>query len=116
MTHTMKLHPGPFTMICSGQKTIELRLYDEKRRAIRAGDTLIFSHSNAPEQTVSTVVTALHIFPDFASLYDSLPLDQCGYLPEELSSADPSDMNVYYSTEQQKQWGVVGIEIQPTEE
>jgi len=112
VTHTMKLHPGPFTMIRSGQKTIELRLYDEKRRAIHVGDTLIFSHSNAPEQTISALVTALHIFPDFAALYDSLPLDQCGYLPGELSSADPSDMNAYYSEEQQMKWGVVGIEIQ----
>ena len=32
MTHTMNLDPAPFTMIESGKKTIELRLYDEKMR------------------------------------------------------------------------------------
>ena len=34
MTHTMKLNPKPFTFIESGIKTIELRLFDEKRKAI----------------------------------------------------------------------------------
>ena len=30
----MNLAPSPFEMIKSGEKTIELRLYDEKRRAV----------------------------------------------------------------------------------
>ena len=30
MTHTMRLSPGPFERMRIGQKTIELRLYDEK--------------------------------------------------------------------------------------
>lgn len=32
--HIMKLKPSPFEMIRSGKKTIELRLYDEKRKSI----------------------------------------------------------------------------------
>jgi len=116
MTHTMKLHSRPFEMIRRGQKTIELRLYDEKRRVICVGDTLVFTHSDALGQTVAATVTALHIFPDFATLYAALPLDKCGYLPEELASAAPADMDVYYSAEKQANYGVVGIEIQLIEE
>ena len=37
-THIMKLNPSPFEMIRSGRKTIELRLYDEKRRSIEKGE------------------------------------------------------------------------------
>jgi len=38
MKHEMKLYPEPFQMIADGRKTIELRLYDEKRKKIKAGD------------------------------------------------------------------------------
>ena len=31
MLHEMTLFPRPYASIVSGQKTIELRLYDEKR-------------------------------------------------------------------------------------
>ena len=38
MKHTMKLRPNPFRMILCGEKTYELRLYDEKRQCIKIGD------------------------------------------------------------------------------
>ena len=38
MEHTMNLNAHPFEMMRSGKKTIELRLYDEKRRKISVGD------------------------------------------------------------------------------
>lgn len=116
MTHAMNLHACPFSMIQSGRKTIELRLYDDKRRLIQVGDTIVFNHSDDAAQTCTAVVTALHVFPDFAALYAALPLEKCGYLPEELSTASPEDMNVYYSAEKQARYGVVGIEISLVEE
>ena len=116
MTHHMKLHAGPFSMIQSGRKTIELRLYDEKRRQIQVGDIIVFTHSDDASQTCTVEVKALHIYPDFAALYAALPLEECGYLPEELAEASPADMNVYYSAEKQADFGVVGIEISLVEE
>ena len=116
MTHTLNLHPQPFAMIANGRKTIELRLWDEKRSQIRVGDTLVFVHTEDATQTLTATVTALHRFPDFAALYAALPLDQCGYLPEEIATASPADMNVYYSAEKQARYGVVGIEIALVEE
>ena len=40
VVHHMKLHASPFEKIKSGEKTIELRLFDEKRRQIKVGDTI----------------------------------------------------------------------------
>ena len=116
MTHTLNVHARPFEMIQSGRKTIELRLWDEKRCQIRVGDTLVFVHTEDAAKTLTARVTALHRFPDFATLYAALPLDKCGYLPEELSTASPKDMNVYYPAERQALYGVVGIEIALIEE
>ena len=114
MTHFLNLHPEPFSHIADGTKTIELRLLDEKRQKIAVGDTLIFTNTADPALQLRCVVKKLHCFPNFAALYAALPLEQCGYLPEELATARPEDMEEYYSPEKQKRCGVVGIEIDLT--
>lgn len=45
MIHKMNLNPEPFGMILSGQKTIELRLNDEKRKLIKVGDRIEFTQT-----------------------------------------------------------------------
>ncbi|MBE6532977.1 MAG: ASCH domain-containing protein [Ruminococcaceae bacterium] len=112
MTHYMNLHQQPFSMIASGLKTIELRLLDEKRKLISVGDTLIFKNTADPSLTISCIVKALHTFANFEELYRSLPLDKCGYLPHELATAKAKDMEIYYSLDKQRSYGVVGIEIE----
>ena len=110
MTHQMNLHPGPFAAIASGCKTIELRLRDPKRSNIRVGDRIVFTDRESGKELTARV-TALHRFGNFAELYASLPLEKCGYLPEELATASPKDMEVYYTPAQQAEHGVLGIEI-----
>ena len=106
----MKLRPAPFEMIKSGQKTIELRLYDEKRQKIKAGDEILFTNTVTGE-TLETSVVKLHRFDSFEDLYKSLPLLQCGYTSENVGKATPADMEQYYSSEAQKKYGVIGIGI-----
>lgn len=108
MLHRMNLQPEPFEKIRSGQKTIELRLYDEKRRLITVGDCIEFSCGG---ETFLTGVIGLHHFASFAELYDHLPLLQCGYTAETVLSASPRDMESYYSPQQQVKYGVLGIEL-----
>ncbi|MBR6783691.1 MAG: 23S rRNA (uracil(1939)-C(5))-methyltransferase RlmD [Clostridia bacterium] len=110
--HTMKLDHSPFEKIKSGQKTIELRLLDEKRRSIKKGDVIIFTDNSNGERLKATV-KKLHRFESFEQLYKSLPLLKCGYTAEELGSAHHSDMEKYYSAEEQKKHGVIGIELFP---
>ena len=47
--HRMNLQSGPYEMIKSGRKTIELRLWDEKRRKIKAGDEIVFTENATGE-------------------------------------------------------------------
>lgn len=114
MMHRMKLNAAPFSMIRSGQKTIELRLNDEKRRQVKVGDFIEFTSTEQPEEKMQVRVTALHRFRSFAELYEHLPLLQCGYTEEELAHADPADMEAYYSGEEQEKYGVLGIEVRLT--
>ena len=111
MVHYMNLHPRPFMMIAERKKTIELRLMDDKRKRIVPGDSIIFTSTADAAEKLTCVVKQLHMFESFAALYAALPLERCGYLPEELETASPADMEQYYSPEMQKEYGVVGIEL-----
>ena len=111
MTHFMRLAPEPFASIAKGEKTYELRLFDEKRQQIRVGDEIIFSCTAQPDAQLCTRVTELLRFDSFASLYAALPLTRCGYTEDELAKASPADMERYYSPEEQKRYGVLAIGI-----
>lgn len=104
----MKLNPEPFEMIKAGVKTVELRLFDEKRRKILAGDEIIFTSTKTGE-VLSTLVLAVRVFPDFEGLYKSYDKISMGYLPDE--EANPSDMEAYYSRADIEKYGVVAIEL-----
>ena len=106
----MKLKIGPFEQIRSGNKTIELRLYDEKRQKVKIGDRIVFSNVETGESLCMTVLK-LHKFDTFDELYKSLPLLKCGYTIENVDKADSSDMELYYSVAEQKKNGVIGIEL-----
>lgn len=114
MHHKMNLKPEPMRMIRSGKKTIELRLYDEKRKKIRPGDTICFTGQN--EQDSLTVrVRQLYVFDSFEELYQKLPLLECGYTPENVAVARYQDMEQYYPQEKQAKYGVVGIRVEVIE-
>lgn len=109
--HKMKLRSQPFNMIRSGQKTYELRLYDEKRQRVQVNDEIEFSCIDGTETPFVVRVIALYLFKNFGELYSTLPLLECGYTKETVDTASPEDMNQYYNVEEQAQYGVVGIEI-----
>lgn len=111
MKHTMKLRPSPFRMIACGEKTYELRLYDEKRQCINIGDEIEFVNTKT-EKVIVVMVKNIHIFKCFTELYQALPLLKCGYTEENLATAHPADMEEYYTKEQQAQYGVVAFEVE----
>lgn len=108
MIHKMKLKDKPFKSIKAGTKTIELRLYDEKRKLLNAGDVIEFTNIDTKE-VIKVEILQLHRFNNFDDLYKHFNKISMGY--EENEVAKPSDMEEYYSKEEQQEYGVVGIEI-----
>lgn len=113
MLHQMKLRLSPFGEIKNGSKTIELRLYDEKRQKVRIGDFIEFTCLDDATHKIQTRVTALHHYSSFADLYNSLPKEKLGYSPTD--SPNPNHMDEYYSREDQEKYGVLGIELYCTD-
>ena len=108
MIHKMNLWHDPFEKIKSGTKTIEMRLYDEKRSKIAVGDVIVFTDASSGEQLECSVLN-LHRYTDFNEMYQNHDKVSIGYRSDEL--ALPSDMLQYYSEEQIEKYGVVGIQI-----
>ena len=107
--HHMHLRQKPFDQMDRGRKTLELRLWDEKRRQIRVGDVIRFENTDDETDVLHMEVTEVLCFPSFAELYRSVSLADCGYAPGE--PASPEDMDAYYTPEQQARWGVVAIRV-----
>ena len=111
-THEMRLHHEPFTLIKDKTKTIELRLFDEKRSLIKVNDTIEFIDRTTNEK-LKTRVLKLHKYNSFEELYKNHNKVSMGYKIDE--EADPKDMEKYYPQEEQSKYGVVGIEIEVIE-
>lgn len=112
MIHKMHLVPHAFEMIRDGSKSYELRLYDEKRSQVQVGDTICFSSSENPKEKVSARVQQMVISKSFKELYKKIPLICCGYTKDNVDNARPEDMEVFYTPEQQKIWGVVAFRLE----
>lgn len=106
-----EINPSPFAMIENREKTIELRLNDEKRRLINVGDEITFINTEDNRKTLKTEIVNIYKFKSFEELYAVLPLLKCGYTKEDVKTASPEDMLAYYSAKQQEKYGVLGIEI-----
>lgn len=102
----MNLDSAPFRAIESGEKTIELRLNDEKRRALKVGDEIEFSCAGVGYTLIATV-KELHRFTGFKELFAALSLDN-----GREKEADPDDMLKYYTEENIKKYGALGIELE----
>ena len=101
----MKLKESPFERIKNGTKTVEFRLYDEKRRKIKIGDQIEFSKLPDLQETILVDVLDLYREDTFENLFKKLFTD------EDEIKKETKSMYQYYSPDEEKQYGVVGIKI-----
>lgn len=108
MKHYMHLNEGPYKKIESGTKTIEMRLYDEKRQTMHKGDTIEIEN-RANGQKMEVEIVEMYPFSSFADIYSRWDKISLGY--EEGDVAQPQDMEMYYPKEEIEKYGVVAIEL-----
>lgn len=104
----MHLKEEPFNSIKNGAKTIEMRLFDEKRQQLKIGENIKFINNKTGEELLTQIVN-LHKFKSFEELYKNFDKIKLGY--KEWEFAKSSDMLKYYPQSEQQKYGVVGIEI-----
>lgn len=107
----MKLKNEPFNKIEERTKTIELRLLDDKRREIKAGDYIKFKNLSSNE-IIITKVQELIFADTFEKLFSMIDDNVSMGFSEKMSTEEMcKTMEQYYSKEEQGQFGVVGIRI-----
>ena len=105
--HQMKLTDRSLSKIQSCNKVIELRLFDAKRQKINIGDKVQFTDNNLKNK-IETQVAALYRYATFEEMFkDFSPQLFGGNSKEELIA----ELEQFYSIEDQKQYGVLGIKI-----
>jgi len=104
----MTLNNLPFQKINKGRKTIECRLFDNKRKKIKINDTIIFKLKNNDSQKIRTDVVNLYKSQTFDELISKLGADKFGWDKKEDALAE---LKKFYSNEQEKEFGVLGILI-----
>ena len=108
--HTMEVQPEFFDQFRRGEKEIEIRCLDEKRRDIRVGDVVQLQKPNGEYMRMK--VTELIAGESFGELYERVT-------PEELGFAGASrkdfisTMRGIYSVTREKALGVIGIRLEP---
>ena len=105
MLHKMKLNESPFERIKNGSKTIEFRLYDEKRQKVKIGDKIEFLKLPDLQEKMLVDVTGLFKENTFCELFKKL------YNNEEEIREKTNHMYEIYPREKEIKYGVLGIKI-----
>ena len=108
VTHEMNLNPEPFESIKTGRKNVEMRLNDERRKGIKKGDFIRFTHTETGEKLLVRVEDKL-VYPSFNELYLAHDKTTIGYGRDDV--AHPDDMLKYYTEEKIKEYGALAIVI-----
>lgn len=108
VTHQMKLAKNPFEKIKNGQKIIESRLYDEKRKQINIGDRIEFLCNDNQVESITTKIRALYRYQSFNDLFSDFPLKYFGGSSKESLI---KEVRKFYPVDEEQQYGVVGIKL-----
>ena len=106
MIHKMRLVDFAFKAMKDGRKDIEVRLNDEKRQLINIGDIIEFTNLDTGE-VINVEVINLYKYNSFLELFDAFPHSRLGLKDTD----DESIMNNFYTLEEQKKYGALGIQI-----
>lgn len=107
--HIMSVKEKYYNMLKNGTKTIELRLFDEKRKQIDIGDVIEFYNGSDDNDRFQSKVINLHRANNFENLCENISSKQAGFdTNEDLMKI----LEEFYPLEKQNKIGVVGIEIE----
>lgn len=107
--HTMKLSDDPFRATAKGGKTIEIRLNDERRTNLKAGDTIFFE--NEKFGSLEVKVIEIRKYKSMQDLINNEDFNKTGCLYKNIDDWIRA-INTYYSNEQQSKFGLISIEIE----
>ncbi len=111
MHYFMGLYDRPFELMASGEKTVEVRLYDKKRRQLAVGDLITFSKLTNPVEDITVRIKKLTRFATFREMYESIPASSMGSQGDTIEKMIERTHHIY-PPEKEKEWGTIAIEFE----
>ncbi len=105
----MKLTDVAFDEVKRGLKTIEIRLYDEKRRQLALNDIITFHKLSNPFETTRTQVTSLTYHKTYQEMIEATSLELFG--PRWKSKEAILAAGSGYALDEQQRYGFLAIGI-----
>ena len=103
----MKLTPENFEQLKSGHKTIESRLNDEKRKALRVGERIEFAKLPELQTSIIVEIVSLDTYKNFSELYAAGHEAVLGTTQQEYLKR----IHEYYTKQEEDKYGVVAIGV-----
>ena len=119
-TFVMRLADDMFEKVKNGTKTLEIRLFDDKRKQVDIGDYIEFRKESNPEERIKLRVKDLDLWETFQKAFTRVDyekekrIETLRFPPEQLgfsADATPEEliegMYRFYSKEDEKKHGVI---------
>ncbi|MDD2482378.1 MAG: ASCH domain-containing protein [Lutispora sp.] len=104
----MKSLKEPFDLIKIGQKNIEIRLFDDKRKELKIDDIIIFSKLPNCREKLIIRITGLKRYDSFSHLFENIPPKCFGWDGRSIDWM-LNEIYMIYSMEQEKKYGIIAI-------
>lgn len=109
----MKLYPRPYDLIADGSKTVEIRLFDEKRSELSEGDLILFKKQPYCHEMIYKKISCIKRYDDLSALYAAYENKALGCDENDSEESFSQAMNKYYSEEERAKYGWCAIELIP---
>ena len=99
-----------FEVVKNGTKTVEVRLFDEKRRGLKVGDKITFLKRPDDIEKIEAVIQELTCYTNFKELVENYTMKELykdGYTKEEFLDI----LKRFYSDEEINKYGTVAIKF-----
>ena len=100
-----------FELVKSGTKTVEARVFDEKRQQIKPDDIITVFKRPDDAESLKIRVVGLMVFKDFSSLAEFYSMERL-YTANTTKEEYTSLLSSFYSDDEVRKYGVVAIEFE----
>lgn len=127
LTETFEMHLADdmFDAVKTGRKTVEIRLFDEKRKKVDVGDYIEFIRQSDDSDRVKMRVADLDIWETFEKAFSCIDyvkkkrIERLQYTPAQLGAPENATlkslvdgMYKYYKKEEEKEHGVIAFTLE----